>query len=226
MSGGTNSEVNNLDKLRDVMKQVAARLENGVSYNSSTEAFRPLVDQLAIVKDKNSHDLAVKASLRAEALFGILQTYWLNTIKYKEIAQAANPEINRFNSVVGSQVIDPLRTARGFAGIELVNETDQISRRMTMYNFTIGLLKEGSTNNASIKEYNKRRDKIVKDASNEAWKIHLDKNPGLRAWVIANPTPALKKRQEFNSQNTAKEIEPPSYLETQIYLSKFIPSIL
>ena len=33
-----------LTSLKNVMRQIASRLENGISYNSSTETFRPLVD--------------------------------------------------------------------------------------------------------------------------------------------------------------------------------------
>ena len=31
--------------------QIASRLENQISYNSSTETFRPLADELAVVKE-------------------------------------------------------------------------------------------------------------------------------------------------------------------------------
>ena len=58
------------------MKQVASRLENGVSLKSSTEAFRPLVDKLAVVKEFHSEEESVLASIKAELLFNSLQTYW------------------------------------------------------------------------------------------------------------------------------------------------------
>jgi hypothetical protein len=224
MSGGVAAEMSGVDKLRETMKQVASRLENGVSYNSSTDAFRPLVDQLAIVKEQNPGELAVKVSLRAESLFNVLQSYWYNSIKYEGIALGANPEINKFNLIVGSEVISPLKTYNRF-GSEMVNDTDQKVARAMMYNFVIGILKEGSVSKATIEEYDKRREKLIKDAMQEAWKSYLKKNPALQAWVKANPGPAAKKRQEYNSQNPVKEVQLPTYAQTQSYLDKFNPGV-
>ena len=72
---GSNNNKSSLEELQNVMKQVAARLENGVSLKTSTDAFRPLVDQLAIVKDSYPDNELVVKALKAQSLFGILQTY-------------------------------------------------------------------------------------------------------------------------------------------------------
>ena len=78
MTGGGQTKNDEVRKLRSVMKQVAARLVNGVSYNKSTETFQPLVDQLAITKEGNEDELAVRVAEKAELLFNIMQENWYN----------------------------------------------------------------------------------------------------------------------------------------------------
>ena len=62
MTGGGTATTDEVQKLRSVMKQVAARLDNGISYRDSTNLFQPLVDQLAMLKG-NENELAVKSLL-------------------------------------------------------------------------------------------------------------------------------------------------------------------
>ena len=129
-----------LTSLKNVMKQVASRLDNGVSLSSSTDAFRPLVDELAIAKEFHPDDPAVIAALKAESLFNILQTYWYNSIYYKGVALGLNPEISKFNRIAGKQVATPLTTTR-WGG---VNETEAKVQRALMYYHISSVLKLGA----------------------------------------------------------------------------------
>ena len=97
MTGGGQTKNDEVRKHRSVMKQVAARLENGVSYNKSTETFQPLVDQLAITKEGNEDELAVRVAEKAELLFNIMQENWYNSIRYDGIALAARGPIQKWN---------------------------------------------------------------------------------------------------------------------------------
>ena len=58
-----------LSSLKNVMKQVLSRLENGVTLQSSTDAFIKLVDRLAIVKEFYPKDPAVISAIKSESLF-------------------------------------------------------------------------------------------------------------------------------------------------------------
>ena len=110
-----------LTSLKNVMKQVASRLENGVSLQSSTDAFRPLVDKLAVVREFYQEDPAVISATKSESLFNILQTYWYNTIYYFGIALGLNPEISKFNRIAGKTVATPLQE-KNFFGVTSVNK--------------------------------------------------------------------------------------------------------
>ena len=137
---GSNNNKSSLEELQNVMKQVAARLENGVSLKTSTDAFRPLVDQLAIVKDSYPDNELVVKALKAQSLFGILQTYWYNSIYYKGIAMGLNPEIEKFNIAAEKEVITPLTEKKRY-GVMQVDETDAQVARSLMYQYVIKTLK-------------------------------------------------------------------------------------
>ena len=132
-----------LTSLKNVMKQVASRLENGVSLQSSTDAFRPLVDKLAVVREFYPEDPAVISATKSESLFNILQTYWYNTIYYDGIALGLNPEISKFNRIAGKTVATPLQE-KSFFGVTSVDKVESKVQRAVMYNYIIRLLKEGS----------------------------------------------------------------------------------
>ena len=58
-----------LTALRNAMKQVASRLAVGTSLRDSTDTFRPVVDQLALVESQFPDSLAVKnARLASDCL--------------------------------------------------------------------------------------------------------------------------------------------------------------
>ena len=72
------------------MKQVSRRLAARTSLRDSTETFRPVVDQLAIVESQYPDSLAVKNARLASNLFDALQIAWDARIK------AENYELNKY----------------------------------------------------------------------------------------------------------------------------------
>jgi len=224
MTGGDPTTTDEVQKLRSVMKQVAARLDNGISYRDSTNMFQPLVDQLAIAKDGNESELAVKVSSFAEILYNIMQESWYNSIKYDGIALGANDPIVRWNSVIGTENIKPLKVKR-MLGLELVDETAHNASVRLMYNFVSGILKEGAVKQQEIDAFNKQRDEVIKRSSMDSWARYLDANPGIAAWAKANPAVAEAKRVEYNKENPIEEVKLPTYTESLRYLGAFSPSL-
>jgi hypothetical protein len=72
-----------LTPLRNAMKQVAARLRSGTSLRDSSEVFRPVVDQLAIVESQYPDQLAVQKARLASRMFDAMQLAWDTRIKVK-----------------------------------------------------------------------------------------------------------------------------------------------
>ena len=225
MSGGVQAQADQVEKLRDVMKQVAARLENGVSYASSTETFRPLIDQLAVTKEGNQSQLAVKVAQKAELLFNIMQEAWYNSIRYDGIAIGANDPINKWNAVIGTENIKPLKDGC-FMGVCTVSTTEQKASVILMNSFIIGMLKEGTVKQAEIDSFNKAREESIRLSKMDSWNKHLAQNPTLAAWAKANPSIAAVKQKEYNAANPVEEVKLPTYTETLRYLSAFKPSLL
>ena len=225
MTGGGTATTDEVQKLRSVMKQAAARLDNGISYRDSTNLFQPLVDQLAIAKEGNENELAVKVSSFAETLFNIMQESWYNSIRYDGIALGANGPINKWNSVIGTENIKPLKVRSAF-GVQTVDKTDHNVSVRLMYNFVSGMLKEGAVKQQDIDAFNKKRDEAIRRSSMDAWARHLDANPGMAAWAKANPAIAETKRAEYNKENPVEEIKLPTYTESLKYLRAFSPSLL
>ncbi|WP_094554420.1 hypothetical protein [Synechococcus sp. 1G10] len=62
--------------LRDAMKQVAARLTTGTSLADSTSVYQPVVDQLALVESAHGSDPAVVAARKATNMFGVMRSAW------------------------------------------------------------------------------------------------------------------------------------------------------
>ena len=224
MTGGGAATTDEVQKLRSVMKKVAARLENGVSYRDSTDTFQPLVDQLAVTKESNENELAVKVAEKAEILFNIMQESWYNSIRYDGIALGANDPIRKWNLVVGTEHIAPLKE-RCF-GICRVEESEHNVSVRLMNRFVIGILKEGTVKQSEIDAFNRKRDEAIKLSKMDAWNKNLATNPGLAAWAKANPSVAETKRKEYNAENPVAEIDLPTYTETLEYLRSFNPPLL
>ena len=81
LSGGVDIKpLDDIDPLRDAMKQVAARLSSGTSLRDSTLTFQPVIDNYATSKDKSPDSIAVIGASKAIELFDILQSSWQTRI--------------------------------------------------------------------------------------------------------------------------------------------------
>ncbi len=187
MSGGVKKN-DSTEGLKNVMKQVAARLENGVSLKTSTDAFRPLVDQLAIVKDSYPDDGLVVQALKAQSLFGILQTYWYNSIYYKGIAMGLNPEIEKFNVAAEKEVITPLTEKKRY-GVIQVDETDAQVARAMMYQYVILVLKDDPSLKEIPKSIKIEPVKTISKQTNIKKIVPGQKKSGYEESLIVNSCP-------------------------------------
>tara|TARA_B100002051_G_scaffold257296_1_gene274557 strand:+ start:873 stop:1346 length:474 start_codon:yes stop_codon:yes gene_type:complete len=106
-----------LTPLSNAMKQVAGRLRSGTSLNDSTETFRPVIDELALVESTYKDSLAVEKASLASRLFDSHQSAWQDRI----CARSSLPPVdgyplyncdtlqrsaNQFNSMYGSNVVN------------------------------------------------------------------------------------------------------------------------
>lgn len=237
LSGGVQVESDDgLNPLRNSMKQVAARLESGTSLRDSTSMFQPVVDQLAIVKEKYPDSLAVKTANRAVRLFDILQSAWQNRISTLSVGSgsfstttyscyATKNGVAEFESHVGSPVIG-WSVQGGIFGLGFgCPESVGLRHERKMMTFVVGVLKEGSVSPDVIEKYEADRAEKYRLANMSAWEKHLDKNPGLKAWSVANPAMAAKEQAKFNAKNPQKEVNIPAYEDTLGYLRWFRPSL-
>ena len=117
-----------LTALRNAMKQVASRLAVGTSLRDSTETFRPVVDQLAIVESQYPNSLAVRKARLASDLFDALQIAWDARIKVENYelnkyggdkvfnCEALKLSADNFDGAYGSSVINWSYTKGHLAG--------------------------------------------------------------------------------------------------------------
>lgn len=235
LSGGVSVEpLDELDPLRNAMKQVAARLSYGTSLRDSTLAFQPVTDNLALVQQKYPDSLAVRSASKASALFDTLQWAWQARINSLTVTQyltiySCEPTkngVDRFNSIVGSTAINYSVTGGGLFGITVgCQESVGLGHESMMMSFIAGVLNEGSVSPAAISKYEADRAEQIRTANMEAWEKYLENNPNKKAWAAANPAMAAKERDKYNLKNPVRQVSIPSYSQTLRYLSYFRPSL-
>jgi len=244
LSGGVQiASDDGLNPLRNSMKQVAARLESGTSLRDSSATFQPVIDQLAIAKDQFPDALAVKAADKASGLFNILQAAWQGRISTLMSNQYGPPSysclptargIEAFNSYIGATVIKGYSVSQnkeidlskgGFLGANICTEATIKYNESSLYDFVIGVLKEGAVQPEMIEKYEKDRAEAMRLANMEAWQKHLEKNPGLKAWADANPKMAESDRKKYNLKNPQEKVSIPPYEATLEFLSNFNPPL-
>ena len=223
LGGSSTNESEDIRELRRAMKKVAARIENGISYNDSTEAFQPLVDQLALARDENYGELTVTASEKAEILFNIMQSAWYSSIRTKS-EKIANSYIYRWNKVIGTENIKPFK-ARNCLGFCVIDESTYDYLLSQMRSFIVGLLKEGAVSREKIDQYNSLRDRLMKSSRKSAWSRHLEADPALKQWALNNPGLAENEMIKFNLANPSKALPIQTYQETQHHLKVFSYSL-
>ena len=116
MSGGKVKRKMNEDSLNDLkqnMKKIAARINNGMTMKDSTLFFQPLVDALSLVENEYSNSEAVIASKKARELFVVIKQMFnarLETVQQGINYPTCSYEptevgIEMFNKIYGSQAI-------------------------------------------------------------------------------------------------------------------------
>jgi hypothetical protein len=204
-----------LNPLRNAMKQVSSRLRSGTSLRDSTETYRPVVDQLAIVASNHQDSLAVKNARLATKMFDALQLAWDTRIK------AANYTLNKYGGIPAYDCEALLNTVKYYNGIpDAPNiswsytkarfwgttckvESSQLPETYMIRN-VIRVLEEGSITPSEIAEKEKiekeRQEKLNREkelCAMEPWTRYLSENPSMKQWTLANPKAAEAAKKKF-----------------------------
>ena len=206
-----------LQSLRNAMKKVASRLAAGTSLGDSTETFRPVVDELALVENMYSNSLAVKKARLASDLFDALQTAWMARIEgsnyglneYSEPGEkfynckALKTSADLFNAVYGSPVISWSYT-KGLFGMHTCRVKYGQLPEDYMRPIVNRVLREGAISPAEIAAKEKaeaaRKAEIKREKELCAlgpWNKYLEENPGMKVWAKVNPGPAEAQKKKF-----------------------------
>ncbi len=216
------AEEDSLTPLRNAMKQVAARLTTGTSLRDSTETFRPVVDQLAIVASSNPSALAVEKAKLALRMFDSLQEAWDARIKVKSYGleqygmqvyncKVLQQTVDNFNSIPGAPSVY-WSYKKGLFGIESCKVSSSELPEVYMMRNVVRVLEEGAISPAEIaqreKEVNERKAKVERERELCAmgpWNRYLEENPNIRKWVDTNPSAAEAAKKKFlaNPKNQA-----------------------
>lgn len=216
-----------LTALRNAMKQVASRLAAGTSLQDSTETFRPVIDELAIVESQYPDSLAVKKARFASELFDVLQTAWNARIQARLYGldeyyysgekyyncKALKTSADMFDYVYGRSIIN-WNYKKGLLG-HTCRVRDGSLPEVYMRPVVNRVLREGSISPAEIAAQKKAETERQAKAKREKelcalgpWNRYLEENPGIKEWAKANPGPAEAKKKKFlanpKNQTTCK----------------------
>ena len=204
-----------LQSLRNAMKQVASRLAAGTSLRDSTETFRPVIDQLALVESSYPDSLAVKQARLASKLFDALQLAWDTRIKaeMRDLNVYGGPKMfeckslkataDNFDRVIGYSAINWTFTKGAFGWTACKVPYGQLPEDYMRPIINRTLL-EGSVSPAEIaareRKEAERNAKLQREKELCAlgpWKKYLEENPGMKEWAEANPGPAEMQKKKF-----------------------------
>ena len=205
-----------LTALRNAMKQVASRLAVGTSLRDSTDTFRPVVDQLALVESQFPDSLAVKNARLASDLFDALQIAWDARIKAKSHepskyasgydvynCEALKLSADNFDSVYGDSIIG-WRYTKGMFGTTSCKVEYGSLPEDYMRPVVNRVLREGAISPEEIAANKRAEEQRLAKIEREKelcalgpWKRYLEENPGMKVWAEANPGPAEAKKKKF-----------------------------
>ena len=126
-------------------------------------------------------------------------------------------QVDLFNGVAGKKAVDFRWQSQGFLVLGYCHRLTARPETL-MYNYVIGVLKDGATDPAQIKDYQARRTEAVRLAKLGPWQRHLESRPDLKAWAEANPQAAVKAQEKFNAENPADPVDLPPLPDTMPYL--------
>lgn len=228
----TATETDQLTALRNAMKQVAGRLAFGTSLRDSSDAFRPVIDQLAIVESTHKDSLAVKNARLATNLFDAFQLAWEARIRSENrVFRQTGTKVYRcdvlkdtaeyFNRIYGSSVVN-WTYKPGILGHACKVPDNQLPE-VYMRSIINRVLREGAISPQEIaarkKAEKERRAAIEKErklCALEPWSRYLEENPGMKAWATANPSLAEQKKKEIvEDPESIKRCDKYSQFPTQ-----------
>lgn len=136
--------------------------------------------------------------------------------------QITKKAVKFFNVSVGNDVIEYKQYGNFFGQ---TSRKTGIENERKMMNFIQRILLEGSVDPSVIDKYESDRENQLRRANAEAWEENLLKNPSLKAWADANPSIAIKARNDFNDKNPRKPVSMPVYVDTLKFLSRINPPL-
>ena len=226
--GVSPAEGDALTKLRSAMKQVASRLSSGTSLRDSSSVFQPVVDAQAVVPINQQNSLAYQAASMAIELFDDTQAIWQSRISNSSystysgsyqttVACKAYQGMVRLSAMkTGNPSAFSWSYKKGglvgtYCGWSQPPETPS-------YRYTIGVLRNGSTDPKEIADYTAKLSEAKRLAALGPWQRYLDKNPDVIQWAKANPALAEKRKAEYISKHGSDPVAMPSLPSSMSYL--------
>ena len=201
-----------LTSLRQSLKQVAARLRAGTSLRDSTMAFQPVVDALALVSTSHANSDTVRKAKKASALFEAYQYAWQQRI------EATSYSLNQYasggESFYGCEILkitadnfDRLleRPAinwnykKGLFGMKICRVKPHQLPEAYMRPIVIRALEAAAIDPKVLAAQKAAAAERRRLCALGPWKRRLESNPGLKAWVEANPALAEAQKEKFLS---------------------------
>ena len=222
------SEGDSLSKLRSSMKQVASRLASGTSLRDSSSVFQPVVDAHAVVPPDQHNTLAYQAASMAIDLFDDTQAIWQSRISnasYSTYTGSYQTVVacKAYQAMVKLSAIstgNPSAFSWGFGktGMLGITCTSPQYPEVPVYRYTIGVLRNGSTDPKDIADYTAKLAEAKRLAALGPWQRYLDKNPGVAQWAKANPGLAEKRKAEYINKHGSDPVSMPSLPSSMSYL--------
>ena len=226
--GVQSSETDSLTKLRSAMKQVASRLVSGTSLRDSSSVFQPVVDAHAVVPEEQQDTLAYQAASLAIDLFDDTQDIWQRRISgsiyMSSLGLIQLPKAcELYQSMVrvaAARTGDPQAFSWSYQTKGLLGTTCKWSSapETPVYRYTIGVLRDGSTDPKEIADYTAKLVEAKRLAALGPWQRYLDQNPGVAQWAKANPTLAEKRKAEYVQKYGSDPVEMPELPSTLSYV--------
>lgn len=208
-----------LSRLRGAMKQVASRLSSGTSLRDSSETFRPVIDELAVVEATHAGDLAVEKARLASAMFNALQLAWQTRIDVSRTlygttfynCEALIKTVENYNAIPGAPYVSFGMEKKGLFGARLCRVRAGQLPETYIYSNVIRVLREGAISPAEIaaqkQQESERKARAARErelAALEPWERYLEENPDIRKWADANPAAADKVRKKYLEKGKAE----------------------
>lgn len=212
--------------LRNAMKQVSSRLSSGTSLRDSSLTFQPVIDAHALVPADQQNTLAYQSASIAIKLFDLTQSNWQARISLTRYYDGTPympgrgcdlmaGQVRQYNGIAGKKAVSFSYKKKGLLG---VCHRSSARPENLMYNFVIGVLRDGSTDPAVIKDYKLKRAEAIRLSKLGPWERHLNSRSGLREWANANPTAAAQEKAKFDSKTKADLVTMPSLPSSMTYL--------